>query len=631
MDSKSRYDSSISLTKCFGSLPFLVAFPIIFLSHSLSTSFEYSYENTVLLNIFLASISLTIVILAFRMNVLPISRTNSLSGEPSKFNTIYLLSTFYIIFTSASFMPASRIAILYFGLFLNAWNLYTPLAFVFDCYSNYKEFYGLHVFLTYGLVLLGFNLISRKLRLTSVSNLLSSVDKPTVFGILILGAIALVLYNPSAFNFSMIGVCIATFIVVIISLQEFQMRDTRLSAVLISVIVETLMYVVLSRPPSLQQLINICLAIVITPDKSYLFEEHEFCSQNRPGSPILKELMEHSDTRAIFNFLLLNATFMFVQFLYSFRSKSLGLLSDSLHMALDCMSLILGLIAGVLSKQEIDPNGKYPFGLKNFEILAGFTNGTLLIGISGTIFLEAIGRLSNPVHLQKTTELIVVSILGLLVNLVGIFAFNHGHAHGHGHSHGHSHSHDTSEHHHEHSHGHEHPHSDNHHDSNDNLLKPKSDSHDHMNDNMRGIFLHIIADALGSVGVVISTILTKCIHWDGFDPIASIIIATMIFVSAVPLVKSTASTLLLSISKPKEDEIRNTLREITQIKGVKSFTTPRFWPDNNKHISGYVHVQVYRGENISYIKKQCEKMFESRHMDVMIQVENDYDDCWCRS
>lgn len=208
--------------------------------------------------------------------------------------------------------------------------------------------------------------------------------------------------------------------------------------------------------------------------------------------------------------------------------------------------------------------------------MAGFTNGTLLIGISGTIFLEAIGRLSNPVHLQKTTELIVVSILGLLVNLVGIFAFNHGHAHGHGHSHGHSHSHDTSEHHHEHSHGHEHPHSDNHHDSNDNLLKPKSDSHDHMNDNMRGIFLHIIADALGSVGVVISTILTKCIHWDGFDPIASIIIATMIFVSAVPLVKSTASTLLLSISKPKEDEIRNTLREITQIKGVKSFTTLDF-------------------------------------------------------
>ena len=67
--------------------------------------------------------------------------------------------------------------------------------------------------------------------------------------------------------------------------------------------------------------------------------------------------MGHSDTRAIFQLPLLNATFMFVQFLYSFRSKSLGLLSDSLHMALDCMSLVLGLIAGVISKHEIDSNG----------------------------------------------------------------------------------------------------------------------------------------------------------------------------------------------------------------------------------------------------------------------------------
>ena len=76
-----------------------------------------------------------------------------------------------------------------------------------------------------------------------------------------------------------------------------------------------------------------------------------------------------------------------------------------------------------------------------------------------------------------------------------------------------------------------------------------------------------MADALGSVGVVISTILTKYFSWDGFDPIASIIIATLIFVSAVPLIKSTASTLLLSISKTKEDQIRNILHEVQQVKG----------------------------------------------------------------
>ncbi|SGZ46738.1 CIC11C00000004847 [Sungouiella intermedia] len=92
-------------------------------------------------------------------------------------------------------------------------------------------------------------------------------------------------------------------------------------------------------------------------------------------------------------------------------------------MALDCASLALGLIAGVLLKHPVNSSGKYPFGLRNFEILAGFANGTLLVGISGSIIFEAFGRLFNPVSLQQTTELIVVSILGLLVNVVSSCTF----------------------------------------------------------------------------------------------------------------------------------------------------------------------------------------------------------------
>lgn len=356
MDFKSRYESSLTLTKFFGSLPLLVAFPLVFLSHSLSTtSFEFAYENTILLNIFLASACLSIVILAHRLNVLPISNATATTSGSNKMSTMYLLSTFYVIYTSASFLPANRVAVLYLGLFLNSWNLYTPLAFVLDCYTNFKEFYGLHIVFTYALVILGYYLLSSKLNLSSLSNLLSSLDKPTVFGTFIFSALALVFYNPSMFNFSMIGVNLATFIVFMISVQEFQMRDSRLSSVFVSLLLELLQYVVLLQQPSFSQIINIGLAAVVTPDKSYHFEQDEEKGTDQGhkitnnSAPILKELMGHSDTRAIFNFLLLNATFMFVQFLYSFRSKSLGLLSDSLHMALDCMSLVLGLIAGVIS------------------------------------------------------------------------------------------------------------------------------------------------------------------------------------------------------------------------------------------------------------------------------------------
>ena len=117
-----------------------------------------------------------------------------------------------------------------------------------------------------------------------------------------------------------------------------------------------------------------------------------------------------------------------------------------------------------------------------------------------------------------------------------------------------------------------------------------------MNDNMRGIFLHILADTLGSVGVVILTILTRFFSWQGFDPVASIIIALLIFFSALPLMKSTASTLLLKLDTTKEATIRSALNDIASIKGVKSFSTPRFWSSENT-LQGYLHVQIYRGHD----------------------------------
>jgi zinc transporter 5/7 len=433
-------------------------------------------------------------------------------------------------------------------------------------------------------------------------------------------------------KFSIVAVNVAASLVFFVSATESDLKTSRLIPVVLAAISLTLEYVILSKPFSPVSLLNIALPLLITVNDSDDSDEqgdgkHKIEEVIPTSRSIIKELLSHSDTRAIFNFLLLNATFMFIQLLYSFRSKSLGLLSDSLHMALDCTSLALGLLAGVLSKQPADGNGRFPFGLKNFETLAGFTNGTLLIGISGSIVFEAIGRLFNPVKLQKTNELIIVSLLGLFVNLVGIFAFNHGHGHSHSPSHGHSHTHEADSHHsndlqHSHDHGHAHSHQINH--SHDD----EKASHG-MNENMKGIFLHILADTLGSVGVVVSTVLTKVFGWEGFDPIASIIIAGLIFFSSLPLIKTTASSLLLQVSPKKEIIVREVLNEILAIKGVKSITTPRFWPINNE-LQGYIHIQIFRGENGGYIKKQCEKSFESRAIDVRIQMEYDYDDCWCR-
>ncbi|KAG0687307.1 putative zinc transporter msc2 [Pichia californica] len=403
------------------------------------------------------------------------------------------------------------------------------------------------------------------------------------------------------------------------------------------------------------------------------------------------QMINSTESKSIFNFLLLNIAFMFIQLLYSFRSRSLSLLSDSLHMLLDCTSLFLGLMASMISKNNLkNPSEKYPFGLSRISTLSGFTNGSLLLGIVFGIFNESIQRFLNPVQLENTTELLIVSFLGFLVNLVGIFAFNHGHDHSHGHGHGHAHSHshnhshenshshsieDSHNHSNEHSHNHaisennEHSHGDHnkdekhsnncehnhkHSDLHDEDINCKNDDHnschksdnhecqddhnvehiDHDDDNMHGIFLHILADTLGSVGVIISTIIVKITGWNFVDPVASIMIATLILISAIPLLKSSSSNLLLSVNDNTEEDLKYLLNEVLKIPGVKSYTTPRFWPQDgsNSKLVGYLHVQYFRTENSLHIKTNIDRLFNKSSIinNFYLQLENEVDDCWCR-
>lgn len=476
---------------------------------------------------------------------------------------------------------------------------------------------------------------------------------------------------------------------------------------------------------------NLLLVVLIQIDKSKINVNKR---SNNPTSlkelkpisnatffSLFVQLIKSEESKSIFNFLLLNITFMFIQLLYSFRSRSLSLLSDSLHMLLDCISLFLGLMASIISKNNLEnPNEKYPFGISRIGTVSGFTNGSLLLGIVFGIFNESIQRFFNPVNLENTTELLIVSTLGFLVNLIGIFAFNHGHDHSHGHSHGHVHSHtsepsideikhshkhheaectstlkhnhehgDNEKHNHheehdnehkhehqsshdhnnEHGHSHDHAHDDEHnhdhdhthqhqhaqeesiedikfnfdnlnnHDDHDDHedahnLEECSGSSSHEDDNMHGIFLHIMADTLGSVGVIISTLIIKLTGWNFVDPLTSIMIATLILLSSIPLLKSSSSNLLLSLNDKSENELKYLLNEVLKIPNVKSYTTPRFWPQDgpNSKLTGYLHVQYYRTENSLQIRTKIDRLFEKSSIinSFYIQLENEVDECWCR-
>lgn len=348
---------------------------------------------------------------------------------------------------------------------------------------------------------------------------------------------------------------------------------------------------------------------------------------------------------------------MTVQTFYGYVSKSLGLLSDSVHMFFDCVALLVGLAAAVMSKWP--PDARFPYGYGMIDTLAGFANGVFLMLISLEIVYEAIERLFDGAQLQRITELLVVSTLGLAVNLVGMLAFGHAH-YGHGHDHGHDHSHGHGsqqnsqepgheKHHHDHHH-HDDDHHKQHHDHrHDEVRKHKHDnsphshahshhthghshSHSHGNENMLGIWLHILADTLGSAAVVVSTLLVHYTGWPGFDPLASCLIAILIFGSAIPLVTSTAKRLLLTVPDSTEFDIREAIAGASQLPGVLAITAPRVWvgAGDNGRVQGVMHVSINRSASLEETRRLALEFFQQRDMDVVVQIEREGDTrCWC--
>jgi zinc transporter 5/7 len=155
---------------------------------------------------------------------------------------------------------------------------------------------------------------------------------------------------------------------------------------------------------------------------------------------IYTKLSEKENLKKLLFFLLLNLSFMFVEVIYGIISNSLGLLTDGAHMLLDSSAIIIGLYSSYLSEKT--KNSNFNFGYSRSEVLGTFINAVFLYFIALYIVFESFERFINP-KIIHTDNLILVSFLGLLINLVGVFYLHDSHSHGdHGHSHeGHGHSH----------------------------------------------------------------------------------------------------------------------------------------------------------------------------------------------
>ena len=153
---------------------------------------------------------------------------------------------------------------------------------------------------------------------------------------------------------------------------------------------------------------------------------------------------------------------------------------------------------------------------------------------------------------------------------------------------------------------------------------------------MRGIFLHVLADTMGSAAVIVSTLLIQYVGWSGWDPLASCIIAILIFMSSIPLVSSSAQKLLLTVPDDTEYQLRNTLAGVSDLRGVASYTVPRFWmadkvsAKEGEGVLGVMHIIATRGSDLEDVRGRTRAYLLSHGMDVVLQVEKEGDlKCWC--
>lgn len=253
--------------------------------------------------------------------------------------------------------------------------------------------------------------------------------------------------------------------------------------------------------------------------------------------------MSHSHThgsgprRAVGFAALLTGGFMIVEVIGGLLSGSLALLADAGHMLTDCGALTLAWFAFALARRAPDADRSY--GYARFEVLAATANGLLLVLIALWIVVEALHRMSTPGHVLALPMLAVAST-GLLVNLF-VYRILHREA-------------------------------------------------DHLN--VRGALLHVLGDLLGSVAAIIAALVIMTTGWTSIDPLLSLLVATLIGISAVTLLRETLHILLQGT--PRELDPTHVERGLIDgIAGVLDVHHVHVWSLSQHRLVATLHLRLH--------------------------------------
>jgi cobalt-zinc-cadmium efflux system protein len=267
----------------------------------------------------------------------------------------------------------------------------------------------------------------------------------------------------------------------------------------------------------------------------------------------------------------LNAAFVLIEAGYGFVSNSTALLADAGHNLSDVLGLLVAWIAAVLSKRP--PTPRLTYGLRNSSILAALLNAVLLLVASGAILLEAIQRLLHPEPIASKT-VIVVAAIGIAVNGATAWLFASGR---------------------------------------------KDDI------NIRGAYLHMMADAAVSLGVVLAGIAIMLTNWLWIDPVMSLVIVAVIVWGTWGLLReSTAMSLAAVPSVIDPAAVRSFL---CNLPGVASIHDLHIWPMSTTETALTAHLVTPAGNpGDAFLTDACQQLnhhFGIGHATLQIEISAD--------
>lgn len=347
------------------------------------------------------------------------------------------------------------------------------------------------------------------------------------------------------------------------------------------------------------------------------------------ASKVEREATERRQARRLVIIMSLIGAFFVVELVGAKYANSDVLQADAFHLLMDVFALAISLVAMRVAQRK--PNDRFTYGLRRAEPLAAAVNGVLVLGVVIELVRDAAEHIASPTT-PKSGLMLTVATAALVVNglnawlLHGAMGHHHGHSHGHGHGHGHDHDrasgsdaehdhgHDGHDHGHDHTghaghdhaghdhadHAHDHDHADHAHGHAKSAPRASGSSkelahHEHEHDhghhlNLRGAWLHLLGDALGSVAAFLAGLAIRFGAPPVVDPAASVVVVAILLIGAIRLLRD-AGLVLLEAAPPRLS-VPRIAKVLRAQAGVEEVHTLHVWSLGTGHDAVSAHVRA---------------------------------------